>query len=104
MPRLLFRTLWVAPLFFLACPSAFSQERLHTMPRYEQFERMNREAPSAIVRGDLQVTWDPSGKLVYYSKAGKNYAFDLTQRREIEAKPPEGSSSEKVERRPRPER
>lgn len=74
------------------------------MPRYQQFERMNREIPGSVVRGDLQATWDPAGKLVYYTKAGKSYAYDLTQHKEVEAAPPAAASSQQVERRPRPER
>ncbi len=104
MSRILFRPVFFAPLFLLFCASAFSQERLRTMPRYEQFERMNREIPGSVARGDLQVTWDPSSKLVYYVKGGTYYAFDLTQNKEIQAKPPAGSTGSNVERRPRPER
>lgn len=98
-----FRPLLFAPLVVL-CATAFAQERLSQMPRYEQFERMNREIPGSVVRGELQVTWDPSGKLVYYMKGGKDYAFDLTQNKEVEAKPPTISAGSQVERRPRPER
>ncbi|MEA2553954.1 MAG: dipeptidyl-peptidase 4 [Fimbriimonadaceae bacterium] len=74
------------------------------MPRYDLFERMRRELPSAVQRPDVHAVWDPSGKRVYYTRGGKSFAFDITSRQEIGSKPPESTSAQKTDRRPRPER
>lgn len=106
MSRPPIRALLLPVIALLSLSQAFGQDRLRAMPRYGMFEKMNREVGGAVGRGDLAVTWDPSGKKLYYARAGKTYAYDLTTRTEAESAPPQiiKSTGTRVERRQQPER
>ena len=54
-----------------------AQDRLKTMPGYEQHLRMNREIPSAIKLGAVSAAWKDGGKAFEYTKDGKTYRFDV---------------------------
>jgi len=105
MSRFAFRALPFTILLLALAAAAPAQERLHAMPRYGLYERMNRELPTAVQRGDLQVLWDPSGKKLYYSRGGNSYAYDVIARQETQSPPPQITvSSGRGDRRGRPER
>lgn len=74
------------------------------MPGYDRFDRVRREMGDAVIRGDMSVTWDPSGKAFYYTKGGKTYAYDIASRKATESKPPEVRVTQVTANRGRPER
>jgi dipeptidyl-peptidase-4 len=92
----------VTVLFFLGIlpnPSG-AQDRLPTMPGYEQFQKMSREIPRSVQMGSLTVTWKDGGQAFEYQKDAKAYRYDIAGRKvqELgEAKP----GSERPERRAR---
>jgi dipeptidyl-peptidase 4 len=55
---------------------AGAQDRLKSMPGYEQHERMTLEIPAAVKSGALDATWRDDNT-VEYSRDGKRYRFDL---------------------------
>jgi dipeptidyl-peptidase-4 len=59
------------------------QDRLETMPGYDQYQRMRREIPSAVKSGALSVTWT-SNTAFEYTRDGKRYRFDLSSGRSSE--------------------
>ena len=54
-----------------------AQDRLKTMPGYEQYLRMSKEIPAAIKMGNLPVVWKDGGKAFEYTKDGKTWRFDV---------------------------
>jgi dipeptidyl-peptidase-4 len=57
-----------------------AQDRLKTMPGFEQFERMSRELPTAVQLGAIAPVWSPDGASFEYVFAGKQYRFDVASR------------------------
>ena len=70
-----------APLVIglLQIPTA-AQDRLKTMPGYQQYLKMTQEIPSAVKLGSLAVTWNPDGRSFDYSHDGKRYRYDVATR------------------------
>src|SRR5215471_15550574 len=56
---------------------AFAQDRLKTMPAYEQAQRWSRELTNVVKLGNLSVTWKDEGKAFEYRKEGKRYRYDI---------------------------
>ena len=54
-----------------------AQDRLKTMPGYEQYLRMSKEIPAAVKMGNLPVVWKDGGKAFEYTKDGKTWRFDV---------------------------
>jgi len=54
-----------------------AQDRLKTMPGYEQYLRMSKEIPNAIKMGNLSVAWKDDGKAFEYTRDGKTWRFDV---------------------------
>jgi dipeptidyl-peptidase 4 len=67
--------------------SAPAQDRLRSMPGYEQHQKMSRQIGGSVKMGTASVTWRDGGKAFEYSKDGKLYRYDLTTGKEAEAKP-----------------
>ncbi len=67
--------------------AAFAQDRLKTMPGYEQFQKMSREIPGALKSGALQATWKDGGKALEYRKDGKLLRYDIATKQLAEATP-----------------
>ena len=57
--------------------TAGAQDRLRTMPGYEQYQKMAREIPTAVKSGALTVTWK-DGRTFDYNRDGKLYRYDVT--------------------------
>lgn len=57
--------------------TAGAQDRLKTMPGYEQYQKMTREIPTAVKPGALSVSWK-EGTTFEYSQDGKLYRYDVT--------------------------
>jgi dipeptidyl-peptidase-4 len=86
---------WVIALSLIAVLSAavLAQDRLRTMPGYEQYQRMAREIPSAVRSGALAATWTDGGKSVEYTREDKRYRFDLASRQTIDLGTPDAGQT-----------
>ena len=56
--------------------TAGAQDRLKTMPGYEQYQKMTRELPGAVKTGALGVTWK-DGRTFDYVRDAKLYRYDV---------------------------
>ena len=92
----------------LAVPSAalLAQDRLKTMPGYEQYLRMARQIPTALKSGALTARWTDDGKSVEYTREGRQYRFDVASRRATDIAPAEDNTRNGREQLPpgQPER
>jgi dipeptidyl-peptidase 4 len=75
-------------LLLLADFTALAQDRLKTMPGYEQFTKTSRAATNAFTSGAVAVTWKDGGKALEYNHAGKRYRHDLVSGERTELPPP----------------
>jgi dipeptidyl-peptidase-4 len=77
---------WLAGLVgVVVAPAALvAQDRLRTMPGYEQHERMAPQMVSAVKSGARAAVWSADSRSLEYSLDGKRYRFDLPERRETE--------------------
>ena len=66
---------WV--LLMLPLTLAAAQDRLKTMPGYEQAQRLAREAPTAMAGGALRATWTEGSKAFEYDRDGRRYRYDV---------------------------
>jgi dipeptidyl-peptidase-4 len=68
---------------------AWGQDRLQSMPGYDQFQRSRTEAQAALPTGALNVAWADDGNSVEYTQAGKRFRYDVRARMTTElAAPP----------------
>jgi dipeptidyl-peptidase-4 len=80
-----------------------AQDRLKSMPGYDQFERMSREIPAAVKSGALDASWREGS--LEYSRDGKRYRFAPGARTESEVPMAAAEPSTSAARlRPAPER
>ena len=56
---------------------AFAQDRLRSMPGYQQYQKMRGQIPGSVKLGELTVTWIDDGKAFEYRKDGKRYRYDI---------------------------
>lgn len=89
IPRLWFP--FLAALLSLAPPAAVAQDRLKTMPGYEQFQKMSKEIPGSVKMGRLSVTWKDGGQAFEYARENKRYRFDIATRTATELPPPQAA-------------
>lgn len=68
--------------------TAPAQDRLKTMPGYEQFTKTSRAATNAFTSGAVAVTWKDGGKALEFGHAGKRYRHDLVTGERTELPPP----------------
>ncbi|MGH9938578.1 MAG: DPP IV N-terminal domain-containing protein [Blastocatellia bacterium] len=64
-----------------------AQDRLKTMPGYEQYQKMNREIPGSVKLGALSVAWKDGGQAFEYRKDGKAYRYTIATRTTVETAP-----------------
>ncbi|AIE86315.1 putative dipeptidyl peptidase IV [Fimbriimonas ginsengisoli Gsoil 348] len=85
--------------------TAYAQDTLQTMPRYDRYEKLRREIAGSVKRGNLVTDWSEDSKFITYSRDGKRYRFDVEKGVESEATE-DGSGSGRQANRPRrnPER
>jgi dipeptidyl-peptidase 4 len=57
-----------------------AQDRLKTMPGYQQHEKVSQVIPGAIKLGSLAVTWSDDGNSFEYTRNGKRYRYDVATR------------------------
>lgn len=85
--RALHRGVAIALTTALACAPLVSsaQDRLKTMPGYEQYQKMSKEATGSVKMGTLAVKWKDGGKAFEYSKDGKAYLYTIATKQTTEA-------------------
>src|SRR5205823_680044 len=83
---------WTTRLAILVLvPGALvAQERLKTLPGYEQYQKMALQIPTAIKSGALAATWTDGGKAIEYDREGRRFRFDVATRQTSDV----GSSSQ----------
>jgi dipeptidyl-peptidase-4 len=74
-----------------------AQDRLKTMPGYEQYKKMSALMPKGFGKGGgkmgapaLPVAWKDGGKALEYQKDGKAYRYDIASRTATETGPAKG--------------
>jgi len=61
-----------------------AQDRLRTMPGYEQYTKMSKELQGAVKSGALNATWKDGGKAFEFVKDGKTWRYDVTTKQTVE--------------------
>jgi dipeptidyl-peptidase-4 len=69
-----------------------AQDRLKTMPGYDQYQKMNREIPGSVKLGSLSVVWKDGGQAFEYRKDGKAYRHTIATRTTAEVAPTEANN------------
>ncbi len=64
-----------------------AQDRLKTMPGYDQFQKMATQIQGSVKPGTLQVKWLDGGKAFEFRRDGKNFRYDVATRTAAEAEP-----------------
>jgi dipeptidyl-peptidase-4 len=70
-----------------------AQDRLKTLPGYEQYQKVGLQITGALRTGAISPTWAPDGRSFEFTQEGKRYRFDVTTRQKTEigtAQEPEG--------------
>src|SRR5262245_48055161 len=71
-----------------------AQDRLKTMPGYEQYQKMSTAITDAVRSGAITGTWNAEGTGFDYTLEGKRYRFDVAAKQATETGPadmaPEG--------------
>jgi dipeptidyl-peptidase-4 len=76
----------VLGLVAFASPASIAraQDRLKTMPGYDQYARVAPQIPGSVKLGTLQAFWIDSGKSFEYQQDGKWFRFDVATRKAAE--------------------
>ena len=61
-----------------------AQDRLKTLPGYQQYERVSGQLSAAVRPGDLSVTWSRDSQSFEYQHQGKRYRYDVANRQATE--------------------
>jgi len=61
-----------------------AQDRLKTMPGFEQYQRMSKEMVGAVKSGALNVSWKDGGKAFEYPQDSKIFRFDVATKQTTE--------------------
>jgi dipeptidyl-peptidase-4 len=64
-----------------------AQDRLKTMPGYEQYQKMSGEILGSVKSGALWVVWRDGGQAFEYRKDGKTYRYAIATRTAAEVAP-----------------
>jgi dipeptidyl-peptidase 4 len=64
-----------------------AQDRLKTMPGYEQYQKMSGEILGSVKSGALSVVWRDGGQAFEYRKDGKTYRYAIASRTAAEVAP-----------------
>lgn len=74
-----------------------AQDRLKTMPGYEQYQSVAPQIRSSVKSGALNAKWDQSSLVFAYNKDGKSYDYNVKTKKSIET----GEAPEQTSRRRR---
>ncbi len=64
-----------------------AQDRLKSMPGFEQYEKMRVLIPGSVKMGTLSVNWAADGRSFSFEKDGKNLYYDLVDRKLTDVQP-----------------
>src|SRR5688500_1492096 len=81
------RTLALFALLGALPATSVGQDRLRTMPGYDQYQKMSSQMATAVRSGDLRATWVENGKALEYTLDGKRYRYDVATRKAAELPP-----------------
>src|SRR5262245_44323170 len=81
-----------------------AQDRLKSMPGFDQYQKMNREITDSVKPGVLQATWKDGGKAFEYRKDGKLMRYDVATKQATEATSTTGDNPAQGGMGRRPER
>lgn len=71
-------------LLVIFCSLTTGQDRLKTMPGYDQFTKMRNQIFNSVKQGALMATWKEDGKSFDYQFNGKKYTYDISKKKAIE--------------------
>lgn len=57
-----------------------AQDRVRSMPGFDQYQKMSGQIAGAIKSGALMVTWTPDGKAFDYTRDGKRWRYTVATR------------------------
>jgi dipeptidyl-peptidase-4 len=72
--------------------STSAQDRLKTMPGYEQYQKMSREIQGSVKLGALPVVWKDGGQAFEFRRDGKAYRYTIATRSTVEVTPGAGNN------------
>ena len=72
-------------LLAFAAAGLHAQDRLKTMPGYDQYQKMAGQILGSVTSGAVNGTWVDSGKIFQYNWGGKLWRYDLAARTRAEA-------------------
>jgi dipeptidyl-peptidase 4 len=58
-------------------PATLAQDRLKTMPGFDQYQKMSGAAVGSVKMGQVNATWLEDGKVFEYAKDGKKIRYDI---------------------------
>ena len=70
-----------------------AQDRIKSMPGYDQYQKMRTQAAGAFRSGALTVRWVDEGRALEYALDGKRYRFDVGSRQRTEIGGDSGTAS-----------
>src|ERR1051325_1428850 len=79
IPRMCRSNCLLVIFVFTAAPLV-AQDRLKTMPGYEQYARVSKEIPGSVSLGYVNVVWKDDGKAFEFRKAGKLMRYHIASR------------------------
>ena len=93
-PRIASVCIVVAAMTFIGRQtSTIAQDRLKSMPGYQQYQRVAGQLSGAVRGGDLSVTWSTDSRSFEYQREGKRYRYDVATRRATEIGEAQADSS-----------
>ena len=69
-----------------------AQDRLKSMPGYDQYQKMSKEIAGAFKSGALSVTWKDAGATFEYQKDNIIYRYDIATKTSTEVGPAPNAS------------
>lgn len=82
----------VAILGAAALITTSAQDRLKTMPGFEQHQKVSREIQGSVKLGALPVVWKDGGQAFEFRKDGKAYRYTIATRTTVETPPTEANN------------
>lgn len=76
---------FVFVLILALCLPLGAQDRLKTMPGYEQYQKQAREIPNSVKYGSLAVKWLDGGQAFEFQRNGKVFRYDIARKQAMEA-------------------